>query len=821
MADKTNRPKSDDVYWSKIGMTSSEDDAYIPGLSAPGNKRPGRVKGRKPKEVHAKVPIEQPVIENIRPDFSHSDIPPSGRVKKPLKGNLKTGSSFTSREKSKLSDGDDSGMSTTFESFAEKSIRRLQKASLKDLRPEDKQRVANLIKELARVGDEKEQVVKELHGEREQYERQLMVMVEQQEKILQEREDIQEKLFNCQKLLTEYQAQLLNKQDRLNSSIHDIKEAIGTTKSEAIPPKPKVTVTSSIPVTTAIDSVPISNPAGVIEVCPPVYDLSEMDERSLTPVLLNRIPSPINKQDYPGAGRQSRSREPVNRHLTNRNVVDDHVTNQESADESVSDLLLNPMDTVKRPYTSLIDKEIARERSLSRGSRASDYSRSRSVSPSEGRPKFAYPQKLTGPLQEPLASSTQKSMEIRALNYENDSIRSKSSLKNQELGSKGHQYSKGGYIRDQSPASSDSAKNRVVFNGKDEYDDDAEKHSPNIKSPTKAFSDPEYGKYYKKLSPGGRKRELLKQRQALLDEQERLRLVLEKQELQLQTRKYEYDKRKELQEQRMKFYKEGGKFPALKLEFDNGSERGGNMDDEDDDDDRVVGKASGKGLVGRDQASEVEMYSPRNEINIAYGYVDDEVQVKSRVSMGTSPIATPPRSNKVNTGTSPARSVDTADSDVPRLVDVATSISYRTPLKDASNHLQGNLPLGCNRQRSSPLGKQWREMEPEVTVRKPGEKTLNVLEIVNSMDEEPPLTSSYDDLENRPNKLFTPNKYITHGKGAQSSPYRQYTSPAQRKNQANSRTSQVQQKTSLGNKLLSEEEESLEESKILEDIFFL
>ncbi|XP_060602104.1 protein hinderin-like isoform X4 [Ruditapes philippinarum] len=740
-------------------MTSSEDDAYIPGLSAPGNKRPGRVKGRKPKEVHAKVPIEQPVIENIRPDFSHSDIPPSGRVKKPLKGNLKTGSSFTSREKSKLSDGDDSGMSTTFESFAEKSIRRLQKASLKDLRPEDKQRVANLIKELARVGDEKEQVVKELHGEREQYERQLMVMVEQQEKILQEREDIQEKLFNCQKLLTEYQAQLLNKQDRLNSSIHDIKE------------------------------------------------------------------------DYPGAGRQSRSREPANRHLTNRNIVDDHVINQESADESVSDLLLNPMDTVKRPYTSLIDKEIARERSLSRGSRASDYSRSRSVSPSEGRPKFAYPQKLTGPLQEPLASSTQKSMEIRALNYENDSIRSRSSLKNQELGSKGHQYSKGGYIRDQSPASSDSAKNRVVFNGKDEYDDDAEKHSPNIKSPTKAFSDPEYGKYYKKLSPGGRKRELLKQRQALLDEQERLRLVLEKQELQLQTRKYEYDKRKELQEQRMKFYKEGGKFPALKLEFDNGSERGGNIDDVDDDDDSVVGKASGKALVRRDQASEVEMYSPRNEINIVIrrtrsimsksGCHDDEVQVKSRVSMGTSPIATPPRSNKVNTATSPSRSVDTADSDVPRLVDVATSISYRTPLKDASNHLQGNLPLGCNRQRSSPSGKQWREMEPEVNVRKPGEKTLNVLEIVNSMDEEPPLTSSYDDLENRPNKLFTPNKYITHGKGAQSSPYRQYTSPAQRKNQANTRTSQVQQKTSLGNKLLSEEEESLEESKILEDIFFL
>ena len=42
---------------------------------------------------------------------------------------------------------------------------------------------------------------------------------------------------------------------------------------------------------------------------------------------------------------------------------------------------------------------------------------------------------------------------------------------------------------------------------------------------------------------------------------------------------------------------------------------------------------------------------------------------------------------------------------------------------------------------------------------------MNVLELVNSMGEEPAVRGSYDDLENRPNKLFTPNKYITHGKG--------------------------------------------------------
>lgn len=39
-----------------------------------------------------------------------------------------------------------------------------------------------------RVSEEKESAVKELHGEREHYEKQLITMVEQQEKILQERE---------------------------------------------------------------------------------------------------------------------------------------------------------------------------------------------------------------------------------------------------------------------------------------------------------------------------------------------------------------------------------------------------------------------------------------------------------------------------------------------------------------------------------------------------------------------------------------------------------------------------------------------------------
>ena len=41
---------------------------------------------------------------------------------------------------------------------------------------------------LSRVGEEREKAVHELHGERENFEKQLLTLVDQQEKILQERE---------------------------------------------------------------------------------------------------------------------------------------------------------------------------------------------------------------------------------------------------------------------------------------------------------------------------------------------------------------------------------------------------------------------------------------------------------------------------------------------------------------------------------------------------------------------------------------------------------------------------------------------------------
>lgn len=723
MAEKTKRQKGDEVFWTNIEMEScAEEDAYIPGLSALGNRRPGRIKTRKSKDVQVKLPTNENLISettNVVKPILKPTKPVAVKGKKVL-------------ENSKNSLGNLTEMSTTFESFAERSIQRLQKASLKDLRPEDKQRVANLIKELAKVGEEKDKVVKEWHGEREQYEKQLIVMVEQQERILNERKEIEEKLFQCQTLLTDYQTQLLNKRDQLNTSISDIKE------------------------------------------------IPDDDYRHKT---------------------QPRFNIPDSRVIFNQKQNGNALGIDNRDNESVSELLVSSQEKVKRPFTNLIDNEIARERSLSRDSASSRNSRLGSASPSGGQPRFAYPQKLSGigPLHEPLAHSTQKSMEIHGQicnSYRAESPRSII---------RDHAITCGANCEirkcESSPASSDNRlNNKVAFKGNTECDDNAEKHSPKLK-PGQAFNDPDYAQYYKKLSPGGRKRELLKQRQALLDEQDRLKKVLEKQERQLKERHYEYNKRQELQKERMEFYANGGKFPALKLDFDNVSEKELVSDEE-----RELLEMVPKEIVNADDV-ELKRNDPDNDIEI-----DDQVQVKSQVSVGPSPLTILPHGSREPKAVSPVHSHGSqrsVQSDIPKFVDVATSISYRSPLKDASNR-QGNLPLYSNRQLQNQESHHASPNRPCAS-RHPGEKTLNVVELVNSL-EDPPISArsgghNERDRENNPIANLTQNKYLLQEKGSLAHQYRKYISPSQAR--------------STSAKLMDEQDESVEESKILEDIFFL
>ncbi|ROL47422.1 Protein hinderin [Anabarilius grahami] len=64
------------------------------------------------------------------------------------------------------------------------------KPSLKDLCPEDKRRIANLIQELARVSEEKEESVQKLRDEQETFEKKIQQLEQQNQLIVQERESI-------------------------------------------------------------------------------------------------------------------------------------------------------------------------------------------------------------------------------------------------------------------------------------------------------------------------------------------------------------------------------------------------------------------------------------------------------------------------------------------------------------------------------------------------------------------------------------------------------------------------------------------------------
>uniref|UniRef100_A0A8C5VX18 KIAA1328 n=1 Tax=Microcebus murinus TaxID=30608 RepID=A0A8C5VX18_MICMU len=96
----------------------------------------------------------------------------------------------------------------------------IKNVSLKDLCLEDKRRIANLIKELARVSEEKEVTEERLKAEQESFEKKIRQLEEQNELIIKEREDI---LFEkCQELLSLYQKYLSEQQEKLTMSLSEL-----------------------------------------------------------------------------------------------------------------------------------------------------------------------------------------------------------------------------------------------------------------------------------------------------------------------------------------------------------------------------------------------------------------------------------------------------------------------------------------------------------------------------------------------------------------------------------------------------------------------
>ncbi|XP_039174661.1 protein hinderin isoform X3 [Crotalus tigris] len=98
-------------------------------------------------------------------------------------------------------------------------------ASLKDLCPEDKRRIANLIKELARVSEEKEVTEERLKAEQEAFEKKIRQLEDQNELIIREREALQQQYRECQELLSLYQKYLSEQQEKLTHSLSELEAA--------------------------------------------------------------------------------------------------------------------------------------------------------------------------------------------------------------------------------------------------------------------------------------------------------------------------------------------------------------------------------------------------------------------------------------------------------------------------------------------------------------------------------------------------------------------------------------------------------------------
>ncbi|XP_037346463.2 protein hinderin isoform X3 [Pungitius pungitius] len=115
---------------------------------------------------------------------------------------------------------------------------------LKDLCPEDKRRIANLIEELARVSEEKEESVQRLKDEQENFECKIQKLEQQNVIIVQERESLQQQYRECQELLGLYQQYLSQQQAKLNESIAQLSQAPAHSKVLSSEEAPSRTSTS-------------------------------------------------------------------------------------------------------------------------------------------------------------------------------------------------------------------------------------------------------------------------------------------------------------------------------------------------------------------------------------------------------------------------------------------------------------------------------------------------------------------------------------------------------------------------------------------------
>nr|XP_019785925.2 protein hinderin isoform X2 [Tursiops truncatus] len=170
------------AFWSRDFSDEEQSVVYVPGISTGGNIR-----------------------------SRHKMVNPKADVK--LKTSRVTATSVSMESLKGAGDSVDE------QNFCRGGIK---SASLKDLCLEDKRRIANLIKELARVSEEKEVTEERLKAEQESFEKKIRQLEEQNELIIKEREALQLQYKECQELLSLYQKYLSEQQEKLTVSLSEL-----------------------------------------------------------------------------------------------------------------------------------------------------------------------------------------------------------------------------------------------------------------------------------------------------------------------------------------------------------------------------------------------------------------------------------------------------------------------------------------------------------------------------------------------------------------------------------------------------------------------
>ncbi|XP_022807223.1 uncharacterized protein LOC111344274 isoform X3 [Stylophora pistillata] len=92
------------------------------------------------------------------------------------------------------------------EGYFEQKGKEKQELSLKELNPQDKKRVANLVKELAKVGEERQLAEEKIEEERLAFEERLAILQEEYDAVIKEKAYLQNRFLELQALLVKFQA---------------------------------------------------------------------------------------------------------------------------------------------------------------------------------------------------------------------------------------------------------------------------------------------------------------------------------------------------------------------------------------------------------------------------------------------------------------------------------------------------------------------------------------------------------------------------------------------------------------------------------------